>query len=69
MKKVYTSDVKFESFVGNNVTIPGWVKSVRRHKNTVFVDLADSTGFIQTIIDKSKFTHEFLSLLDRLTEE
>ncbi len=69
MKTVFVSDVQNSSYIGKEVSIPGWVKSVRRHKKTVFVDLSDSSGFIQVVFDKSIHTTETLNTLEILTEE
>jgi len=69
MKTIFVSDIKKAEFDGQQITIPGWVRSIRRHKNVVFVDLSDSTGFVQTVFDKASHSKETLSLLERLTEE
>lgn len=52
IKKVVTE----KKYIGTNVTICGWVRSVRETKNMVFIELNDGTCLsnIQLVIDKEK---------------
>lgn len=50
MKKLYAIDL---CNIPNNslVNFCGWVKTCRRHKHLVFLDVCDSTGSIQVVVD------------------
>ncbi|MEM4203991.1 MAG: aspartate--tRNA(Asn) ligase [Candidatus Methanomethylicaceae archaeon] len=38
-------------FVGQEVSVKGWVHTIRRHKNVCFVVIRDSTGLAQVTVD------------------
>jgi aspartyl-tRNA synthetase len=40
--------------VGKNVTLSGWVHSIRKHGNITFIDLRDRHGRTQIVLDESK---------------
>ena len=44
-----------EEYIGKNITICGWVKTIRRSKNMCFVELNDGTSLknIQLVVDNS----------------
>ncbi|XP_043252996.1 probable asparagine--tRNA ligase, mitochondrial [Colletes gigas] len=49
------SDVSFHEDVGKRIKLQGWVKAVRKMKNSVFVDLNDgSSKILQIVIPKDK---------------
>lgn len=37
---------------GTEVNVKGWIKNLRKHKKYLFIDLVDSTGKIQVVLDK-----------------
>ncbi len=41
--------------IGKNISACGWVNSYRDHSNVWFVDLRDTTGLLQVVIDKKQF--------------
>ncbi|PID58740.1 MAG: aspartate--tRNA ligase [Gammaproteobacteria bacterium] len=41
--------------IGQNISACGWVNSYRDHSNVWFVDLRDTTGLLQVVIDKKQF--------------
>lgn len=43
-----------KSDIGTEVRISGWVHSVRDHGGVIFIDLRDSTGITQVVIDPQK---------------
>ena len=51
MKKYYVTDAINK--IGEEVELYGWVHNIRDHKNIIFVDLRDATGFIQLVGDIS----------------
>ena len=47
--------LKDGKYIGEDITICGWVKSIRNSKNVCFVELNDGTSLknLQLVIDKS----------------
>ncbi len=41
--------------IGQTISACGWVNSYRDHSNVWFVDLRDTTGLLQVVIDKKEF--------------
>ncbi len=41
--------------IGQQISACGWVNSYRDHSNVWFVDLRDTTGLLQVVIDKKQF--------------
>lgn len=54
MKKIYVQDIKEKIALGTSVTLFGWARNKRDHGSIIFIDVCDSTGTIQAIVDKSK---------------
>ncbi len=52
MKDVFVRQLLTETAVGTQVVLYGWVKSRRRHCHVVFLDVVDSTGMIQVVVDE-----------------
>lgn len=58
--QIPTEEVFSKSFIseleamkaGQQVNVAGWVHKLREHGQIIFVDIRDSTGLIQTIVDK-----------------
>ncbi|MDR0549689.1 MAG: aspartate--tRNA ligase [Deltaproteobacteria bacterium] len=55
----YCAEVN-ESFLGQEVTLMGWVQHRRDHGGLVFIDLRDRTGLVQTVFNPQEdpLTHE-----------
>jgi aspartyl-tRNA synthetase len=47
MKKTWISETP--QLVGKTVELYGWAQTVRDHKKVVFIDLRDTTGFVQVV--------------------
>lgn len=47
MKEIYVKDTP--NLVGQTIDLYGWVLTRRDHGKIIFIDLKDSTGFIQTV--------------------
>lgn len=61
MTRCMISDLK--SFVGQTVTIQGWVQTIRDQKKMQFLIVRDSTGMVQVVLEKLLNP----SLADRIT--
>lgn len=53
MKTVYVTHLLNSTPLESEVTLWGWVQSKRAMKNVVFLDIVDSTGKIQVVLEKS----------------
>lgn len=53
MKTLYNQDLFSGDFDEKSVELNGWVAGKRDHKNTMFIQLADSSGTVQLVIDKT----------------
>ncbi|PIR93381.1 hypothetical protein COT99_00950 [Candidatus Falkowbacteria bacterium CG10_big_fil_rev_8_21_14_0_10_43_10] len=53
MKVTYIQDVANGVTNDSVVTLYGWCKKVRHHKNRIFIDVVDSTGVIQVVVEKN----------------
>ena len=51
MKKVYTADLLHSPPGGTAIVLYGWVKARRQHRRIVFLDVADSTGIVQCVVE------------------
>jgi len=51
MKKVYVADLLHSPVEGIVVEFYGWVKTRRQHKRVVFLDVTDSTGTVQCVVE------------------
>src|SRR3989344_8195326 len=71
MKTFFISDLLSENSLNNfkKVEVLGWVKNKRVHKNLIFLDVCDSTGEIQVIVDKNNFSVEDYSFISCLKVE
>ena len=56
-----------ESLVGEEVTLCGWVDTIRVHGNVAFLDLRDKYGKVQCVISK-KGSEDFLKVKDLSVE-
>jgi aspartyl-tRNA synthetase len=42
------------SLAGKEVTVAGWVDTKRDHGSLIFIDLRDSTGLLQCLVDDNE---------------
>lgn len=54
MKNLFVKDLKANGFSEKEVVLFGWIKTKRDHGSIIFLDVADSTGFIQVAVEKNK---------------
>ena len=52
--------------LGDEVTLSGWVDTIRDHGNLLFIDLRDNYGITQCVIDG---THSFFKDISNVTNE
>lgn len=57
MKTVFVRNI-LESTVGNDVTLLGWISSKRDSGGIVFMEIDDSTGSIQSVLEKQSVSTE-----------
>lgn len=51
MKKIYADDLLHGPLGGITIVFYGWVKAIRKHRRVIFLDIADSTGTVQCVIE------------------
>lgn len=61
MKKKYIIDIS-KTKKGSSVELFGWISRIHKLKQMIFIDLTDSTGTLQIVIDRNKTTHEIYTL-------
>ena len=67
MEKKYISDLS--KFVGEVVTLHGWVYNTRSSGKIKFLLLRDGTGIVQCVVMKNGVGEEVYGLFDQLTQE
>ncbi len=67
MKRTHTCNCLNTQDAGKEVTLVGWVNTVRDHGGLIFVDLRDRTGMTQIVFDPQK--SEFADVGHRLKDE
>ncbi|MFH2004776.1 MAG: asparagine--tRNA ligase [Bacteroidota bacterium] len=67
MKKIYAVDLLSRTPSGIQVEFYGWVKTRRRQSNIIFLDVCDSTGTIQGVVDKTN--KKLFELARRISQE
>lgn len=67
MKKVYAVDLLNRVPDGTQVEFYGWVKARRRQSKIVFLDVCDSTGTVQSVVDKTN--RELFELARQISQE
>ena len=58
---------ELENFLGQKVTVEGWVNSRRDHGGLIFIDLRDHTGLIQLVVTPE--TKDSFSLAESVRDE
>ena len=57
-----------QSLIESDVTVMGWISSIRSHGNITFVTLVDKTGEIQIVAKKGSSPDDLIENLSRLKE-
>ena len=65
--KIYISQLK--NFVGQEVTLAGWLYNSRSSGKVQFIILRDGTGLCQCIVEKGKIPDELFDQLEHLGQE
>ncbi len=68
MKTIYINDL-FNYRDGQLTSMSGWIKAIRKHSNLVFIDLMDSTGIIQLVVDQKRVSPEAWDVITALKKE
>ena len=61
----FCSDLNISN-LNNQVVLSGWVDTIRDHGNLIFIDLRDSYGITQCVVDAS---HQYFDQISKLTNE
>lgn len=69
MKKTFIKKVVNDGQPHLNYGLQGWIKSKRKGKKRIFIDLVDSTGHIQLIIEKEKIGESSFELARKIAVE
>jgi len=67
MKQVYIEDIS--QYVGQEVTIKGWLYNKRSSGKIRFLLIRDGTGIIQGVLSKGDVPDEVFDLYDKITQE
>ena len=65
--KIYIRDLA--NYVGQNVTLQGWLYNKRSSGKIKFLILRDGTGLLQCVVFKGNVTEEVFNVADSLTQE
>ncbi len=68
-KKHYVVDLQYRMNNGNEVELFGWVKATRKHNHNIFIDVTDSTGTIQAVVNRDSVGAEVFESADKVTVE
>jgi len=68
MKELFITDLTGREN-GSEVALLGWISGKRRHGNVVFLDVADSTGWIQVVASKADTGVEAFDLFKKVNLE
>lgn len=61
MKEIYVSDLMSEHQQGKEVILSGWLSNRRHIGKVIFLDISDSTGTIQAVIEKGSIPNEIFN--------
>ncbi len=65
--KIYIKDLA--SYVGEKVTLKGWLYNKRSSGKIKFLILRDGTGYLQCVVFKGNVNEEVFDLADKITQE
>jgi asparaginyl-tRNA synthetase len=69
MNKIHNcGELRIEN-IGQKVNLSGWVKAKRESKQIIFLDLCDSTGTVQLVLEEEKIGHERFNSSKKITVE
>jgi len=67
--KSYKNIEKLKDYVGETITLNGWVHNKTEKGKLVFIMLRDGTGFVQCVVFKGNVSEEIFENAKRLTQE
>ena len=67
MQKVFIN--KLKDFVGQEVTLQGWLFNKRSSGKIRFVILRDGTGYVQCVFFKGNVSEEIFEMADKIGQE
>lgn len=53
LKRKYCGEITEED-VGKNLTIYGWIKTIRNLGGLIFFEVRDRSGFVQVVVDSNQ---------------
>ncbi|MBY0473370.1 asparagine--tRNA ligase [Patescibacteria group bacterium] len=68
MKQLYVRDINNRA-ANVDVSLQGWLRARRRSGDILFLDVVDSTGLIQCVLERSRATKELFSLARHVKPE
>ena len=69
MKELFVIDLKNKVSLNNKVILLGWVRAKRMHGKVIFLDVCDSTGCIQAVVERARVTAHDFGLARKVTPE
>ncbi len=66
---MYTQISKLSQYIGQEVTLKGWLNNKRSSGSIAFLELRDGSGFIQCVVSKKEVTEEIWSEVEKSTQE
>ena len=69
MKKHYAVDLLYHLESGQQVDMYGWVKARRKHHAMIFLDVCDSTGFIQAVVNRATVGDDIFEIAKKIPPE
>lgn len=67
MEKIFIQDLG--KYVGQEISIPGWLYNKRSSGKIKFIILRDGTGYLQCVYFKGNVTEEVFDMADKVTQE
>ncbi|MFA6307316.1 MAG: asparagine--tRNA ligase [Patescibacteria group bacterium] len=69
MKEVFVTDLINNGSLNTEVQLQGWIKNRRHHGKLVFLDVCDSTGIIQVVINRETIDEDSFNLAKKANLE